>query len=127
MDVVHQDHLYLVRSNSIVHNTYTVIRINLFSKPTSIHGPVHKSDFNHSCSRIHFSCLPQAVTKELIIRLSHKVRYTSMMIDPVINKFSLDELKIHLHICDKLIVTLGIKDFFGDFVTFIMLTVYTGL
>ena len=50
-----------------------------------------------------------------------------MMIDPVINKFSLDELKIHLHICDNSIVTLGLKDFFFDFVTFIMLTVYTGL
>ena len=35
-----------VGSKYIVHNTYTGKRINLRSKPTPIHGPVHKSYLN---------------------------------------------------------------------------------
>ena len=76
------------RSKSIGRNTYTSRRINLCSKPTSINGPVHKSYLNYSCSRSHFSRLPQAVAKKIINRLSHKVSYASKIIDPVINGFS---------------------------------------
>ena len=38
----------IVSFRYIGHNTYTGRRINLCSKPTPIHGPVHKYDFNHS-------------------------------------------------------------------------------
>ena len=55
-----------VRSKYIGHNSYTGRRSNLRSNPTPIHGPVHKSDFNYSYSRIHFSRLPQAVAKKLL-------------------------------------------------------------
>ena len=54
---------YRLRSESIGHNTYTGIRINFRSKPTPIHGPVHKSYLNYLYSRSHFSRLPQAVDK----------------------------------------------------------------
>ena len=40
-----------VRPKYIGHNTYTVRRSNLHSKPTPIHGPVHKHDLNYSYSR----------------------------------------------------------------------------
>ena len=53
-----------VRSKSIGHNTYTGIRRKFRSKPTQIHGPVHKSDLNYSYSRSHLSRLPQAVAKK---------------------------------------------------------------
>ena len=49
------------RSKYIGHNIYTGRRSNFHSKPTPIHGPVHKSDLNYSYSRSHFSRLPQAV------------------------------------------------------------------
>ena len=52
-----------VRSRSIGHNTYTVRSSNFRSKPTPIHGPVHKSYLNHSYSRSHFSRLPQTFAK----------------------------------------------------------------
>ena len=52
-----------VRSKSIGHNTYIGRRSNFRSKPTPIHGPVHKYDLNHSYSRSHFSRLTQAVAK----------------------------------------------------------------
>ena len=55
------------RSKSIGHNTYTGRRNNFRSKPTPIHGPVHKSDLNYSYSRSHFSRLPQAVAKKEFI------------------------------------------------------------
>ena len=32
-----------VRSKSVVHNTHTGKGSNFYSKPTPIHGPVHKS------------------------------------------------------------------------------------
>ena len=32
-----------------------------------------------------------------------------MKIDPVINGFSINEVKVHLHICDHSIVTFGIR------------------
>ena len=35
----------IVRSKYIGHNTYTVRRSHLRSKPTPIHGPVYKSDY----------------------------------------------------------------------------------
>ena len=47
----------------ILDNTYTVIRSNLHSKPTPIHGPVHKSDLNYSYSISHFGRLPEKVSK----------------------------------------------------------------
>ena len=52
-----------VRSKYIGHNTITVRRIHFRSKPTPIHGPVHKYYFNYSYSRSHFSMLPQVVAK----------------------------------------------------------------
>ena len=77
------------------------------SKPTPIHGPVHKYDLNYSYPRSHFNQLPQQVTIKLIYRLSHKFSYASKIFDPVINEFSTDEVKIHLYICYNLIVTFG--------------------
>ena len=37
-----------VSSKYIGHNTYTGKRSNFCSKPTPIHGPVHKYDLNYS-------------------------------------------------------------------------------
>ena len=53
-----------VRSKSIGHKIHTGRRSNLRSKPTTIHGPVHISDFNYSYSRNHFSGSPQEVSKK---------------------------------------------------------------
>ena len=92
----------------IKNNTYTGIRSNVHSKPIPINEPVHKSDLNYSYSRISSSWLPQEVAKELINRFSRKVIYASMLIDPVMNGFSLNEVKKHLHICYHSIITFGI-------------------
>ena len=74
-----------VRKKSIVHNTYTGIISNFRSKSTPIHGTVYKYYLKFSYSRSNFSWLPQAVSKGIIKRLSHKVRYADIMINPVIN------------------------------------------
>ena len=100
-----------VRSKPIGHNTYSYRRINFRSKPTPIHGPVHISDLNYSYSRSHFSRLPQAVAKELLNRLSHKVSYTSMKIDIFICVFTTNEVRNHLHICDHSIIPLYKRGF----------------
>ena len=76
------------RSKYIRHYTYIVRRSNFCSKPTPIHGLVHKYDLNYSYSRSHFSRLPPAVAKKLIYRLSQKFCNPSKIIDPVINGFS---------------------------------------
>ena len=78
----------IVRFKYIAHNTYTGIKINFHSKPTSIHGTVHKYDFNNSLSISHFSWLSQGVAKKLIYCLSHKFSYSSKKIDIVISGFS---------------------------------------
>ena len=52
-----------VRYKYIGHNTYTGRISNSRSKPTPIHGPVHKSDLNYLYLRSHFNRLPQAVAK----------------------------------------------------------------
>ena len=39
---------FILRSKSIGHNTYAGRRNYFRSKLTPIHGPVQKSDFNHS-------------------------------------------------------------------------------
>ena len=101
----------LVRSNYIVYNIYTGINSNLSSKATSIHGPAHKSDLNYLYSRSHFSQLPQVSSKDIINRLYHKYNYTSTKIDPVINEFSPNEVKSHLHIFDHSSVNIGIRGF----------------
>ena len=75
----------IVRSKSIAHNKHTGRRINFCSKPTPIHGPVHKSDLNYLYSMSHFSWLPQGVGKVLINRLYQKVSYDYIIIDPVNN------------------------------------------
>ena len=77
-----------VRSEYIGHNTYIGRRSNFRPKPTPIHGPVNKYDFNYSYSRSHFSRLTQAVAKKIINRLSRKVSYASKKIDPAIDCFS---------------------------------------
>ena len=46
------------RSKYIEHNTYTDRRNNLRSKPTPIHGTVHRYYLNYSYSRINLSRLP---------------------------------------------------------------------
>ena len=56
-----------VRSNCIGNNTCAGRRINLISKPTPIHGPVHKSELNFSYAIKHFSSLPHSVIKKLSI------------------------------------------------------------
>ena len=99
----------IVRFKSIVNSIFTVIRSTFCSKKIPIHGPVHKSDFNYSYLRIHFSWLPQAVAKKRIYCLSQKFSYASKIIDPVINGFSPNEVRSHLHICNYSIVTFGIR------------------
>ena len=56
-------------------------------------------DFSYS--RSHSRWLPQAVSKRPINRLSHKVSFASNIIDPVINGFSVNEVKSHIHIWDN--------------------------
>ena len=58
--------------------------------------------------------------------LSQKLCYASVMIDLVINVFSLNEVIIKLRICDHSIITLKKKDCVYNFQTLIMMTVYTG-
>ena len=89
-----------MRSIYILHNKYTGRRSIFRSKPTSIHGPDHKSDLNYIYSRSHFSWLTEAVAKELTNSLYHKVSYDSIIIDQVVNRFSPNEVKVRLHICD---------------------------
>ena len=98
----------IVRSKSIRHNTYTGIRSNFHSKPTPIRGPVHKSGLNYSYSRSYFSRLPQEVAKKIMYCLSHKFSCASKTIDPVLNRFSPNDVTSHLHICNQSIVTFGI-------------------
>ena len=98
-----------VRSKSIVHNTYTGRRIIFHSKPTPIHEPVHKYDFNCSYSIRHFSRFTQEVSKELIDSLSQKFSYASKKVDLVINGFSPNEVRSHLHICDNSIFNFCIR------------------
>ena len=98
-----------VRSTYIGHNTYSGRRSNFRSKPTPIHGPVHKYDLGYSYSISYFSRLPQAVAKRIIYCLSHTFSYASKIIDPVINLFSPHEVTIHFHICDHSIVLFGIR------------------
>ena len=69
----------------------------------------HKSDLNYSYSRIHFSRLPQVVTKKMMNNLSQKVCYASKIIYPVIDGFSPNDESSHFHICDHSIVTFEIK------------------
>ena len=52
-----------VWTKSIVNNTYTGRKSDLCSKPTPIHGPVHKSDLNCSYSKSHFGRLPQELAE----------------------------------------------------------------
>ena len=98
-----------IRSIVFLNNTYTDRRSNFCSKTTPIHGPVYKSDLNISYSRSHFNRLPQAVSKGMIIFLSQKVSYDSMIIDPVINIIPPNEIKIHLHVCDQKITPFFIR------------------
>ena len=98
-----------VRSKSIGDNTYTGRRNNFLSKPTPIHGPVHKYYLNYSYLRSHFGRLTQAVAKEIISLFSHEVSYSSMKNDPVINGFSPNDVNFHLDICNHSIVTFGTK------------------
>ena len=106
---------YRLSSKSIGHNTYTGRRIILHSKPTPIHGKVHKCDFNYSYSIIHFSRLPQAVAKKIIYHLSQKVSNASNIIDLVINGFSPNYISINLHIYYHSIVTFRIREKFIGF------------
>ena len=99
-----------LRSRSIGHNTYKGRRSNFCSKPTPIHGPVHKLYLSYSYSRSHFGRLPQAVDKKPINFLSQKVSYVSNIIDPVINRFSPHGLSSHLHIYDHSIVIFGMRE-----------------
>ena len=69
----------------------------------------------HSYSISHFSWLPQAVYKELINRLSQKVSYVYMQIDPVIDEVSPNGLISGFHIYDHSIVTFGIRGFYLGF------------
>ena len=60
-------------SKSIGNNTYTGRRSNFRSKLGPIHVPVNKYELNFSLSRIHFSRLPQAVYKNLLIFCTQKL------------------------------------------------------
>ena len=61
-------------------------------------------------SRSHFSRIPQAVSKKIIYRLSQKASNASMKIDPVINRFSPNDVLSHFQICDHSIVIFGIRE-----------------
>ena len=101
-----------VRSKYIVHNKFTGRIINLSSKPTPVHGPVHKSDLNYSYSRSKFSRLTQAVSKKVsknYFVLSHKVSCAYMTIYPVNNGCITNEVTINMNISDHSIVTFGIR------------------
>ena len=66
---------------------------------------MQKYDFNYSYLISHFSRLPQEVAKKIIYHLSRKVSYAYNIIDPVINGFSLNEIRSHFHRCDNSIIT----------------------
>ena len=83
------------RQTYIDPNTYKGKRRNFHLKLTHIHGPVNKSELIISYSRIHFSWLSLAVYKRLISRLSQKVSYYFMNIDPIVDGFGPNELSIH--------------------------------
>ena len=99
-----------VSSKSIGHKTYTGRRMYFLPKPTPIHGLVHKYDFNYSCSRSHFSRLPQVAARKIIYRLSQKVSNAYKIIDPVINRFITNDESSSLHICDHSIVKFGMRE-----------------
>ena len=98
-----------VRSIYIENNTYTGRRSNFYSKPTPIHGPVHKYGLEFSYSISHFSWFPQVVYKVLSVHLSHKFSYSYIMIDTIINGFIPNEIKMYLSIFDHSIITFGIR------------------
>ena len=106
-----------IRPKCIGHNIYTGRRSNVCSKPTSIHGPVNKYDLNFSNSKSHFSCLPQLFSKGLVNRLSRKFSNSSMIIYTVVNGYSTNEVKSHLHIFDHSLITFGSKVSICDFQT----------
>ena len=97
----------MVGFKSIGHNKYTGRMRNFRSKTIPIHRPVNKSELKFSYSIIHFIWLPQSVSKTLINSLSQKFSYASMIIDPVINGFSHNEVRFNLYICDHSIITFG--------------------
>ena len=66
---------------------------NFRSKSAPMHVPVHKYDLNYSYLIIHFSLLPQSVTKEIIKHSSQKFSYASTIIDLGISGFSPNEVK----------------------------------
>ena len=76
--------------------------------PTPIRVPVHKSDFNYSYFRSHFSWLPQAVSKEIINCMSQKIGHTYMKIDGIISGFGPNEVRSYYTIFDHSIATFGI-------------------
>ena len=88
---------------------------NLYSKPTPIHVPVHKSELHFSYTKRHFSLSPKVVSKGLINILSQKVIYASMTIDLVIIGFIPNELSIPLHIFDWSIINFGERGLFLGF------------
>ena len=93
------------------HNNYINRRRKLCSKLPPIHGPVQKSEFKFSSSIKHSSCLTQEVSKRIIDFLSQNVIYSSIIIDPVISSFNLDQERSHMDTCDKLIITFGERGF----------------
>ena len=96
------------RSKCIGHTTFSFRSSSFHSKSTPIHGPVHRSEYIFSYFRIYFSWLPQAVPRIIINIFSHKVSYTFMMIDPLINVFIPNEVRSYFQILDHLIITLEI-------------------
>ena len=76
-----------------------------------MHGPVNKYELNLLYYISNFSRLSQAVYRGLINRLSHKVSYASMTIDPVMNEFSPNEVRSHLQIFDHSIINFGKYDY----------------
>ena len=97
----------IVGSKYIAYNTYINRKRKLYSKPTPINGPVHKSKIIFSYSIRYFSFLPQTVSKIVINSFSQKVKCSYIVISPVISVFSTNEEINHLHICDHTIITFG--------------------
>ena len=76
-----------------------------------MHGPVNKYELNFLYYISNFSRLPHAVAQILINRLSQKVSYYSMEIDPVMNEFSPNEVRSHMQIFYHSIINFGEYDY----------------
>ena len=97
----------ILRSKYIVQNTYSGRRINFHSKPTPIQRPAQNLTWIiHTREVTSVGYHKQFLNLK---KLYQKVRYSSKIIDPVINLFIPNEVRSHFHIYDHSIVKFGIR------------------